>query len=156
MHTERQRALEGGYDSPVWETIEDTHANFNAAVDMVLRHMAEGNRGEVMLATHNQDSIEHAIQRMETLGINKWEGVSFGQLLGMADNITFPLGSCGYRAYKYIPYGKVGETIPYLLRRAQENSGLLAGARHERDLLRREICRRLSPFSSKPHQMKSA
>ncbi|CAM9168705.1 unnamed protein product [Ectocarpus sp. 12 AP-2014] len=143
MVSERERAKDEGYESPVFDTIEETHANYDAAVTMVLEHMAKGQRAEVMMATHNQKSIEHAIALMQKLGIRRQDGVSFGQLLGMADNITFPLGTGGYKAYKYIPYGKVGETIPYLLRRAQENSGMLGGASHERGLLVKEIRRRV-------------
>ncbi|CAM9371488.1 unnamed protein product [Laminaria digitata] len=143
MVSEREKAKEEGYESPVYETIEETHANYDAAIAAVLEHMAAGNRAEVMIATHNQASIEHAISLMRKLGIRRRGGVSFGQLLGMADNITFPLGTGGYKAYKYIPYGKVGETIPYLLRRAQENSGMLSGATHERGLLVQEIRRRV-------------
>ncbi|CAM9487469.1 unnamed protein product [Ascophyllum nodosum] len=144
MISERQRAAKEGYDSPVFDTIEETHANYDAAVAMVLEHMARGaSRAEVMIATHNQASIERAIALMRDLGISREEGVSFGQLLGMADNITFPLGARGFKAYKYVPYGKVGETIPYLVRRAQENSGVLGGASHERALVAKEISRRV-------------
>ena len=64
---------------------------------MVLEHMAKGNRAEVMMATHNQASIEHTITLMRKLGLRRQDGVSFGQLLGMADNITFPLGAGGYK-----------------------------------------------------------
>ncbi|CAN0389163.1 unnamed protein product, partial [Hapterophycus canaliculatus] len=78
-------------------TIEETHANYDDAVTLVLEHMAAGNRAEVMMATHNQASIEHAITLMQKLGIRPHDGVSFGQLLGMADNITFPLGAGGYK-----------------------------------------------------------
>ncbi|CAM9383598.1 unnamed protein product [Choristocarpus tenellus] len=143
MHSERLRAMEGGYESPIFEKIEETHANYNAAIDMVLQHIAEGQRADVMIATHNQASIEHAIYRMRDLGVSTSAGVSFGQLLGMADNITFPLGANGFKAYKCVPYGRVSETLPYLIRRAQENSGVLAGAGHERRLLAKEIHRRL-------------
>lgn len=79
------------------QTIEGTHANYDAAITMVLEHMAKGNRAEVMIATHNQASIEHAINVMSQLKIERRDGVSFGQLLGMADNITLPLGSRGYK-----------------------------------------------------------
>lgn len=64
---------------------------------LVLEHMAGGHRAEVMMATHNQASIQHAIALMQRLGIRRQDGVSFGQLLGMADNITFPLGLGGYK-----------------------------------------------------------
>lgn len=82
---------------PPRQTIEETHASYNAAVTLVLEHMAAGSRAEVMMATHNQASIEHAIALMQKLGIRRQDGVSFGQLLGMADNITFPLGAGGYK-----------------------------------------------------------
>ena len=79
------------------QTIEETHGSYDAAITMVLEHMAKGNRAEVMIATHNQASIEHAIALMQKLGIRRQDGVSFGQLLGMADNSTFPLGTGGYK-----------------------------------------------------------
>ena len=65
--------------------------------------MAAGNRAEVMIATHNQASIEHAVSLMRKLGIRRRDGVSFGQLLGMADNITFPLGTGGYKVNPHLP-----------------------------------------------------
>ena len=84
------------------QTIEETHANYDAAVAMVLEHMARGaSRAEVMIATHNQASIERAIALMRDLGISREEGVSFGQLLGMADNITFPLGARGFKVRNF-------------------------------------------------------
>lgn len=67
----------------------------------------------------------------------------FGQLLGMSDHITFSLGLLGYNAFKYLPYGKVEEVMPYLIRRAQENSGLMAGAVYERGVILQEIRRRI-------------
>ena len=70
-------------------------------------------------------------------------GVSFGQLLGMSDHLSFPLGQNGFRVYKYLPYGNIQDVLPYLLRRAQENSSLLGGAVHERNLLKTEIKRRV-------------
>jgi len=71
--------------------------------------------------------------------------VYFGQLLGMSDHLSFTLGQNGYRAYKYVPYGPVHEVVPYLLRRAEENSSLLASdaTRTERVLLVKELKRRL-------------
>jgi proline dehydrogenase len=66
---------------------------------------------------------------MAALGITARDGVYFGQLLGMADNITSTLGQHGYRAYKYVPYGPVHETVAYLIRRMEENSGMLEGDR---------------------------
>ncbi len=64
-------------------------------------------------------------------------------LLGMSDHLSFSLGAAGYQAYKYVPYGKVEEVMPYLIRRAQENADALSGAKKELDLIRSELWRRL-------------
>ena len=73
-------------------------------------------------------------------------GVYFGQLLGMADALTFTLGQNGYEAFKYVPYGPIGEVLPYLVRRAQENSAVVQGAAvgRQMEMLRAEIGRRLT------------
>eukprot|EP00953_Heterococcus_sp_UTEX-ZZ885_P004393 2878-Heterococcus_DN1.PRE.4 len=177
MTAERQRALETGTPSPVCDTIEQTHANYSHCVDLVLQSIAAGSKqqqqqqqqqqqraaAEVMVATHNQASVEYTLRRMRELQLVNnnsstksdaprqsdvssnvsSSGVSFGQLLGMSDHLSFPLGAHGYSVYKYLPYGKVSEVMPYLLRRAQENSDLLGGAVHERQLLAQEAKRRL-------------
>ena len=70
----------------------------------------------------------------------------FGQLLGMADNLTFALGQSGYTAYKYVPYGPIAEVMPYLVRRAQENSDIMGGVVRERKMLWQEFLSRLFPF----------
>ena len=68
--------------------------------------------------------------------------VYFGQLLGMADHLTFTLASHGLKAYKYVPWGPVGEVLPYLVRRAQENADALSGAAAQRDMMLAEVRRR--------------
>lgn len=81
---------------------------------------------------------------MKDLNIPKSVGsVSFAQLLGMGDHLTYPLGAKGYQAYKLIPYGPVGEVVPYLLRRAHENSSGMVNAEKERQLINREVWLRL-------------
>ncbi|KAG5187941.1 FAD-linked oxidoreductase-like protein [Tribonema minus] len=141
MEAERARAAAAHTPSPVCDTLDATHANYTRATDLVLAHMGAGHRAEVMFATHNQASVERALAAMAALSVER--GVAFGQLLGMSDHLTFALGARGYAAFKYLPYGRVAEVVPYLLRRARENSALLGGATHERALLLREVRRRM-------------
>lgn len=142
MVIERQRARDRGYPSPIYDTKEDTDAAYDRNVAEVIQHV-ESEGAEVMVATHNQQSIENAVALMKQLGLPPSSGVYFGQLLGMADHLSFTLGQNGYGAYKYVPFGAVDEVMPYLLRRAQENSDMLGGVGVEKDMLRTELKRRL-------------
>jgi len=148
MHLERERARARGLADPIHDDVEATHACFDAAVTTVLtrRDVASGRSlANVLVASHNEASIAKAIAQMGALGLDPQSSkVYFGQLLGMADHLTFTLGARGYRAYKYVPYGPVYEVLPYLLRRAHENSDLLSGnVAAERTLLLGELKRRL-------------
>ena len=81
---------------------------------------------------------------MEKYGIDKKSStICFAQLYGMMDHLTFNLGKHGYRAYKYVPYGEVHEVIPYLLRRAQENSAIVGGTASELLMIQSELGRRV-------------
>ena len=73
--------------------------------------------------------------------------VVFGQLLGMADHLTFTLAAHGLKAYKYVPYGPVREVLPYLIRRAQENADALSGAAEQRNMMLKEVGRRMGVFA---------
>ncbi len=118
MVQERERAASMGYPSPIHDTLADTHTCYNTAVSLILAHP----RRNLLVASHNQGSVEHTVRVMAERGIDRESGgVYFGQLLGMADRLTYPLAAHGYKAYKYVPYGPIKEVIPYLLRRAQEN-----------------------------------
>lgn len=147
LESERTLADVLKYPSPIHDSIVDTHQCYDDSVEFLLRHSVKTEKTlEVMCGTHNQQSIEKAIRLMEELGIDRRDGtVHFGQLLGMSDNLTFNLGSEGFRAYKYVPYGKVKEVMPYLVRRAQENSSVLGNANRELELLYEELGRRLKP-----------
>lgn len=152
MTLERARAQEMGYPDPILPSLEATHANYDNTVAMLLRRIVRGEKVEVMLATHNQRSIEKALRELEVMEAAEGApgagagAVYFGQLQGMADHLTFSLGGRGYNAYKYVPYGRVDEVLPYLIRRAQENGDMLGGSAHESGLLFRELRRRLNPF----------
>ncbi len=142
MYAERELAIEEGRESPIHESLDDTHASYDRNVESVLEYIAKNNSGaEVMFATHNSRSVKFAVRCMADMNIRK--GVYFGQLLGMADNITFPLGASGYNVYKYVPYGPISEVMPYLIRRAQENSDLLGGVSLEREMLWKELKSRI-------------
>jgi proline dehydrogenase len=143
MVLEREHALENKIPDPIHNTIEDTHQNYNGAVADVIESIALGNPAEIMIASHNQRSVELALAAMERHKLNPSAGVYFGQLLGMSDHLTFALGAKSYKAYKYVPYGKVNEVMPYLIRRAQENSGAFGGATFEINMIKKEMLRRL-------------
>jgi len=147
MVSERKKAHQRDVDSPVCDTYEDTEANYHRAVDACLMHKGPNGEAEVLVASHNRASIEFTLRRMEELGKGR-DKVYFGQLLGMADHLTFTLGANGYNAYKYVPYGPIDEVVPYLIRRTQENSAILGsqGVQEERAMVRKEVLRRLRPF----------
>lgn len=115
-------------------SIEDTHASYNDAIRMCV----QSQRLEMMVATHNRESIELATS-LARPGMR----VKFGQLFGMKDDLTMSLASRGFETYKYIPYGPVLTAIPYLLRRARENSALLATTSGDIDQIMNELQLRL-------------
>ena len=136
-------------ECPIHDTLQDTHDCYNDTVKYLFdarRIGGEANAAcEVMLGSHNQESIEKAIAyiEMHCNGDGNRVGAHFAQLLGMRDNLTFALGEAGYNAYKYVPYGLVSEVLPYLIRRAQENSDVTAGMGEELNMIKGEIKRRM-------------
>ncbi|CAJ1080387.1 hydroxyproline dehydrogenase [Xyrichtys novacula] len=146
MDKERKLAEKEGRQSPIHECWEDTNASYNGSLDVMLKEISQKpERYRIIVATHNEESVRIAAKRMEELGIDKNGGsVCFGQLLGMCDHVSLTLAKEGYAIYKSVPYGSVDDTLPYLVRRAQENRTVLQGIRKERDLLRKEFYRRLS------------
>jgi proline dehydrogenase len=145
MESERAWAKSLGYPSPIHETIQDTHACYNDSVQFLLSKAATSDQKlELMLASHNQESIEKAIHVMNEYGIDRHDStICFAQLFGMKDHLTYQLGQNGYRAYKYVPYGEVKMVMPYLIRRANENSSVASGAGQEMTMIRQELMRRL-------------
>jgi len=152
MEQERARAKLLGYKDPINADYEATSAMYHSVLDeCLIRIKALKDAGEdpqkigIMVASHNADTVRYAVKRMSELELDPQERVlCFAQLLGMCDQITFPLGQAGYSVYKYVPYGPVNEVLPYLSRRANENGGMLGKVALEKNMLGKELFRRIS------------
>nr|XP_046161908.1 proline dehydrogenase 1, mitochondrial isoform X1 [Oncorhynchus gorbuscha] len=144
MYQERSRAEEIGYEDPINPDYEATNRMYHKCLEFVLEEINHNRKANVMVASHNEDTVKFTLEKMNQMGLSPTENkVYFGQLLGMCDQISFPLGQAGFPVYKYVPYGPVNEVIPYLSRRALENRGFMKGSQRERSLLWKELKRRL-------------
>lgn len=144
MYQERSRAEEIGYEDPINTDYETTNRMYHKCLKFVLEEIDHNRKANVMVASHNEDTVKFTLEKMNEMGLSPTEKkVYFGQLLGMCDQISFPLGQAGFPVYKYVPYGPVNEVIPYLSRRALENRGFMKGSQRERSLLWKELKRRL-------------
>lgn len=143
MVQEAIRAKDLNYDNPVFSSIEETHANYDACVRDSVAYVAQ-EKASIMVATHNENSVKAAVEQMKEHNVPMNGEVHFGQLLGMADHISFTLGQNGYAAYKYVPYGPVIDVAAYLIRRMEENSTMLGSdsVEKERQMLSKELKRR--------------
>lgn len=142
MEIERERAAEQGYPSPIQPNKAAADADYNAAIDFCLNHI---DRIGVMAGTHNDQSCLLLATEMDKRGIpHNHPHVFFAQLLGMSDNLSFNLGAAGYNVAKYMPYGPVKAVMPYLFRRAQENSSAAGQTGRELGLIIKEKQRRNS------------
>ena len=122
MEKERKRAEEKGYESPICINKEATDDNFNTTLNFILENLKDIS---VFVGTHNEASCYLAMELMETYNISKQDNnVWFGQLYGMSDHISFNLAAAGYNVAKYIPFGPVKDVMPYLIRRAEENTSV--------------------------------
>jgi proline dehydrogenase len=138
MEKERARALASGSQSLIQPDKSATDADFNKAVSFCL---TQPEPIALVVATHNEDSNILALQLLEKDPSR--QGITFfSQLYGMSDNITFNLAKAGFKVSKYLPYGSVEDVIPYLLRRAQENSSVAGQTGRELYLLSSEMARR--------------
>ncbi len=140
MNKERARAKERGYLSPIHQTKEETDKDFNRAVAYCLDNIETI---EFVNASHNQRSAQLMIEGMAKRAIARdHPHTLLCQLYGMSDNLTFNLAAAGYRVGKYLPYGPVADVVPYLVRRAQENTSITGEASRELAMITREIVRR--------------
>ncbi|KAK5852087.1 hypothetical protein PBY51_023588 [Eleginops maclovinus] len=144
MYQERDRAKEIGYEDPINPDYEATNRMYHKCLEYMLEEIDHSRKANIMVATHNEDTVKYTLEKMNEMNLSPAENkVYFGQLLGMCDQISFPLGQAGFPVYKYVPYGPVNEVIPYLSRRAQENRGFMKGSQRERTLLWIELKRRV-------------
>lgn len=134
---ETNYALQNDLPNPICDNYHETNKNYNMILNYLLEYISNtGPRCNIIIASHNEQSIKFAIEKIDELNIDVQNGgVYFGQLYGMCDQITYPLAAMGYSVYKSIPYGSVEEVLPYLARRATENQSVLLGARKEKQLL---------------------
>jgi proline dehydrogenase len=140
MEKERLRAEEKGYTSPIQPNKQATDRDYDAGVLFCLQHIDEIS---VFIGTHNEASCMKAVKYMQEHNIPATtEKVYFSQLYGMSDNVSFNLAHDGYHVAKYLPYGPVQDVIPYLMRRAQENTSVAGQTGRELSLINRELKRR--------------
>lgn len=142
MEKERERAKEMGYPSPIHKNKKATDKHFDEAVDLCLDNL---DNLFVCIASQSEESNLLAIQLIDKKKIDRTsERIIFSQLYGMGDNITFNQAKLGLCATKYLPYGPVKDVIPYLIRRAQENTSVSGQTSREFALIKKEIERRKS------------
>ena len=140
MEKERARALSNNYPSPIQATKEKTDADYDTALKFCIDHL---DRMAVCAGTHNEKSSAYLVKLLNEKGISTNDTrVCFSQLLGMSDHISFNLSLSAYNVAKYVPYGPVDAVMPYLFRRAEENSSIAGQTSREFALLQKEVNRR--------------
>jgi proline dehydrogenase len=140
MEKENERAKEKGYPTPICESKLSTDINFDETVAYIIENL---DIISIFSGTHNEESCYKLIELMDKNGIAKNNnGVWFGQLYGMSDHISFNLAANGYNVAKYLPFGPVRDVMPYLIRRAEENTSVAGQTTRELSLLKKERKRR--------------
>ena len=140
MEKENERAHKKGYPTPICESKAATDLNFNAAVSYMMDHLDDMS---LFNGTHNEYSSYFLMDLMKERGVkNSDKRVWFGQLYGMSDHISFNLSHLGYNVAKYVPFGPVKDVMPYLIRRAEENTSVAGQTGRELNLLTKEKKRR--------------
>jgi proline dehydrogenase len=140
MEKEGKRAAEMGYQNPIQPSKEATDNDFNAGVKYCLDNLQNM---ALCCGSHNEESSMLLAQWMEERGVVKNDNrVAFAQLFGMSDHMSYNLADAGYNVVKYLPYGPIKEVMPYLLRRAQENTSVKGQTSRELGLILKERERR--------------
>ena len=142
MEKERNLAVSMNIESPICDTKNETDKNFNSGLDFVFNNFE---RISFVCASHNEDSILKVISMMELKNLKSNDSsVWFGQLYGMSDNISFNLASKNFNTFKILPFGSVKNLMPYLIRRAEENTSVQGQTGRELQLILKERKRRAS------------
>ena len=140
MEKERERAQNNGYPSPIQPTKELTDKEFNDSLKYTIDNI---DFSSLWVGSHNENSCKYLMELMKENNIKSDDNrIWFSQLFGMSDNISFTLSDIGYNVVKLIPYGPIEKTIPYLIRRANENSSVKGQSNRQFTLIKNEINRR--------------
>jgi proline dehydrogenase len=140
MEKERKRAAELNYPSPIQADKESSDKDYNAGLQFCIDHL---DRIALIVASHNENSNLLATQLLQEKGLSLHHPhIHFSQLYGMSDNITFNLAHAGCSVSKYLPFGPIEDVIPYLMRRAQENTSVKGQTGRELGLIKKELQRR--------------
>ncbi|MCH5597271.1 proline dehydrogenase family protein [Niabella ginsengisoli] len=140
MEKERKRAEEEGYASPIQPDKISSDRDFDAGVALCITNL---DRVGLLVASHNEHSNMLAVEKLQQNNIPfNHPHVNFSQLYGMSDNITFNLAKAGCNVSKYLPFGPIEDVIPYLMRRAQENTSVKGQTGRELGLIEKELKRR--------------
>ena len=140
MEKERERAIKLNYKSPIQKDKQSTDKDYDLSLEYCIKNI---DTIAICAGTHNEKSSKHLAQLMKKYKIeNNHPNIYFSQLLGMSDHISFNLSSQKYNVAKYVPYGPVKDVIPYLIRRAQENTSISGQTSRELNLITKEKRRR--------------
>ena len=140
MEKEREQAIEKNYPDPIQKDKQATDNDFTKAVEFCIKNIKTVS---LCVGTHNEKSVLHLTNLMKKKALkNNDSRIWFAQLLGMSDHISFNLSKEGYNVAKYVPYGPVKEVIPYLIRRAEENTSVSGQTSRELSLIKIEVERR--------------
>ncbi len=155
LEKETERSKRIGYPNPMQPTKEHTDKDYDNAVQNCLNNI---NHIAICLGTHNELSCLKAVELMESYNIKKdHEHIWFSQLYGMSDHMSFILADRGYNVSKYLPFGPIKHTLPYLIRRADENTSIQGQMSKElrlyiKELRRRNFTKKVNKFCRKPNQ----
>ena len=140
MERERERAKQLGYPDPICPTKQATDDNYNEGLRYVIEHI---DKFEVFSGTHNEESSRILAELIDAHNIARGdERIFASQLYGMSDNLSYNLAHAGYNVVKYVPYAPVKKVLPYLIRRAEENTAMAGQTTRELDFIRAEFKRR--------------